>query len=190
MASVRPKDHLKTKWQIRYKDRNREPQYATDSLWKKEHAPEGADGYTEAQAKKEAEWRQQLYRRGKFDPWVQDAPGDLVEDEQVTVGEAIDRYVEDKTAAGERGERRGWSKSTAQRYRPTLRKFARDVGRSRLLSHLTADDIRGFVYRDGLSDASKRTYYGMLRAWTSWLGERDLPTPDMPPEIQTTQRLL
>ncbi|WVM03220.1 hypothetical protein, partial [Salinibacter phage 8_15] len=39
MASVRP---LKTKWQIRYKDRSRQPTETTDSLSK--------DEYTEAEA--------------------------------------------------------------------------------------------------------------------------------------------
>lgn len=181
MASVRPEDYLEDVYQIRFHDGRRDPPRTTNSLLKSE--------YSYAEAQEEANWRQQLYDRGEFDPWVQDRPGELTRDEHVTVGEAIGRYVEDKTEAGRRGERRGWSESTAKRYRPTLQKFARDVGESRLLSHLTADDIRAFVYRDGLSDASKRTYYGMLRAWTSWLEDKGLPAPDMPPEIRTRQTL-
>lgn len=55
---------LKTVWQIRYSapDRNE----TTESLPKSE--------YTRPEAKREADWRQQLYDRGKYDPWTQDSP--------------------------------------------------------------------------------------------------------------------
>lgn len=178
MASLR---ELKTVWQIRFYDSRRDPKRTTNSIPKSD--------YTRAEAEEEAEWRQQLYDRGEYDPWVQDRPGELIEAEHVTVSDAIDRYITDKTEAGKRGERRGWAEGTAQRYKPVLRAFARSVGSSRLLHHLTADDIRGYVYRGDLTDSTKRTYYGMISAWTSWLEDQGLPAPSMPPEIQTTQTL-
>lgn len=64
MPSLR---ELETVWQIRYRDRSRSFQETTDSLPK--------DEYTEAEAKDEADWRQQLYDRGKYDPWSQEEPG-------------------------------------------------------------------------------------------------------------------
>lgn len=179
MASVR---ELKTRWQIRFYDAKRNPQRTTNSIAKSE--------YTESQAEEEAEWRQQLYDRGEYDPWVQDRPGSLQSDNaRVTVGQAIERYIRDKTEAGERGERRGWSESTAQRYKATLRHFARKTGKERLLQHLTPQDIRDFVYRDELADATKDSYYGILSTWTSWLAKNDLPVPQMPPEPELPRTL-
>ena len=68
MASLRS---LKTKWQLRYYDSHRTPKEATDSLSK--------DTYTEREAEKEAEYRQQLYDRGEYDPWTQAEPGAAAE---------------------------------------------------------------------------------------------------------------
>lgn len=89
MASVH--DDLKTVWQLRFRDSHRDPPETQNPIPKSE--------YTYAEAQDEAQWREQLYERGKFDPWVQAHPGDLVEEDHVTVGEAIERYVEDKTKA-------------------------------------------------------------------------------------------
>jgi hypothetical protein len=59
MASLR---ELKTVWQLRYYESSRTPKEAADSLPK--------DEYTEREAEKEAEYRQQLYDRGEYDPWT------------------------------------------------------------------------------------------------------------------------
>jgi integrase len=179
MASVR---ELKTVWQIRFFDGKRKPSRTTNSIPKAEHK-------TRSQAESEAEWRQQLYDRGEFDPWVQERPSDTAGSDALTIGEAVEKYIEDKTEAGRRGERRGWSKRSIQNKGSILRDFARKTGRGRLVSHLTPEDLRTFIYREDLSDSSKRTYHALLSAWTSWLEARDLPSLDMPGEVETTRRL-
>ena len=140
----------------------REPERTTNSV-RKSNFP------TRSKAESEAEWRQQLYDRGEYDPWVQDHPSDTAGQDTVTVGEAVEQYIEDKTRAGERGERRGWSEQSVRNKGSILRDFAQRVGRGRLVEHLTPEDPRGFIYREDLSDSSKRTYHALLSAWTAWL---------------------
>ena len=94
MASVR---ELKSRWQIRFYDAKREPKRTTNSV-RKSNFP------TRSKAESEAEWRQQLYDRGEYNPWVQNHPSDTAGQDTVTVGEAVEQYIEDKTRAGERGE--------------------------------------------------------------------------------------
>jgi len=94
MASVRPEDFLETVYQIRFHDDRRDPPCTTNSLPKPD--------YTYAEAQEEAQWRQQLYDRGEFDPWTQERPGELVQEEHVTVGEAIERYVRCPRIRGDR----------------------------------------------------------------------------------------
>lgn len=178
MPSVR---ELKTKWQLRFYDASREPSRTTNSVRKSE--------YTRAQAEKEADWREQLYERGEYDPWTQERPSDLQGVDQVTVGEAIERYVSDKREAGERGERRGWSKATATNAEAILSDFARRVGRNRLAEHVSESDLRQFIYRSDLSDASKRSYHGLLSAWARWMAGQGLPAPEIPPEVETVSTL-
>ena len=179
MASVR---ELKTKWQLRFYDAKREPKRTTNSVRKSEYP-------TRAQAEKEAEWRSQLYDRGEYDPWVQDHPDDTAGQDTVTVGEAVQAYVEDKARAGRRGERRGWGDTTLRNQRPILEDFASRVGHNRLLEHLTPQDLRAFIYREDLSGASKRAYHALLSAWARWLEKRDLPVPALPGEVETTQTI-
>lgn len=178
MASVR---ELKTRWQLRFFDASRDPERTTNSVRKSE--------YTRAQAEKEAEWREQMYERGEYDPWTQERPSDLQGTEQLTVGEAIEQYVADKREAGERGERRGWSETSARNAEAILKDFARRVGQNRLAEHLSEADLREFIYRSDLSDASKRSYHGLLSAWTRWMERQGLPAPDIPPEVETVQEL-
>ena len=179
MASVR---ELKSRWQIRFYDAKREPKRTTNSV-RKSNFP------TRSKAESEAEWRQQLYDRGEYDPWVQDHPDDTAGQDTVTVGEAVEQYIEDKTRAGERGEQRGWSEQSVRNKGLILRDFAQRVGRGRLVEHLTPEDLRGFIYREDLSDSSKRTYHALLSAWTAWLEGRGLPKLEMPGEVETTRRL-
>jgi hypothetical protein len=51
---------LETRWQLRFYDVSRDPQRTTNSVRKSE--------YTRAQAEKEADWREQMYERGGYDP--------------------------------------------------------------------------------------------------------------------------
>ena len=179
MASVR---ELKTRWQLRFYDASRSPQRTTNSIRKSEYS-------TRSQAEKEAEWRERLYEKGEYDPWTQERPSDLQGTDHLTVGEAISQYVQDKTEAGERGERRGWSETSAKNAKAILEDFARRVGQNRLVEHLSESDLRSFVYRSELSDASKRSYHGLLSAWARWLGRQGLPAPDIPPEVETVKEL-
>lgn len=133
MASVR---ELKSRWQIRFYDAKREPKRTTNSV-RKSNFP----------TRSKAEWRQQLYDRGEYNPWVQNHPSDTAGQDTVTVGEAVEQYIEDKTRAGERSERRGWSEQSVRNKGSILRDFARRVGRGRLVEHLTPEDPRGFIYR-------------------------------------------
>ena len=56
------------------------------------------------EAKDEAAWCQQLYNRGKYAPWHQDHSDQAHVDEHLTVGDAVERYVQKNREAGERGE--------------------------------------------------------------------------------------
>lgn len=179
MASLR---ELKTKWQIRWYDSSRDPERTQNSVLKSEYC-------TEAQARQEMQWREQLYERGEYDPWTQERPSDLQGVEQVTVQDAINRYVQDKTEAGKRGERRGWSEATATNAEAILRDFARRVGKNRLAEHVSEGDLRQFIYRSDLSDASKRSYHGLLSAWARWMEKQGLPSPDIPPEVETVKTI-
>jgi len=46
VAFLSPEDILKTKWQIRHRDRSRSPEETTDSVWKAECALPDTEGYT------------------------------------------------------------------------------------------------------------------------------------------------
>jgi integrase len=126
---------------------------------------------------------------GSTIPGSKDHPDDTAGQDTVTVGEAVERYIEDKTRAGERGERRGWSEQSVRNKGSILRDFAQRVGRGRLVEHLTPEDLRSFIYREDLSDSSKRTYHALLSAWAAWLEGRGLPKLEMPGEVETTRRL-
>jgi len=166
MASVR---ELKTVWQIRYRDRGRDPSETTDSISKEE--------YTEADAEDEAQWRQQLYDRGKYDPWVQEKPDGPVVTSTLTVKEATERYVEKKREAGKRGEAGGWSEKTERADAPVLRQFCRHVGPGRLARKLRPQELQSWVYREDLAQATKFTRWSklcaMLRFWErrGWVEE-------------------
>ena len=177
MASVRPEGHLDDYWQIRYRDRSRSPSETTDSLWKKAKAPSHVDGYTHAEAEDEASWRQHLYDRDRYDPWTQDGPGAPVVQETLTVGDAVERYVEEKREAGRRGEARGWSEKTYSSDAPVLKQFARHVGQTRLARKIRPQELRSWVYREDLAPTTKFTRWSklcaMIRYWESrgWIAE-------------------
>jgi len=188
MASLSPKGRLKTKHQIRYRDRERSPQEVTDSLWKRGHAPTQEQGYTRTEAKREADYREALYRRGEYDPWTEESPSVSAQSragEHMTLLAAVRRYVEEKRNAGERGERHGWGEETHKRYKPTLERFAKDTAPSRSVTRLTETKIRSWVYREDLSHESKRTYYRMVSAFLAWLREKRIADLSMPPELET-----
>jgi len=166
MPSLRER---KTVWQVRYRDRSRDPEYAYDSL------PKGE--YTKAQAQEEADFRYGLYKRQKYDPWVQDDPDTTAVSEQLTVAEAVDRYTTAKVEAGRRGEATGWSEKTYKSDAPVLRQFAEHVGPSRLAEHLQPAQLRDWVYQDRLAQTTKFTRWSklcaMMRFWEShgWVSE-------------------
>ena len=189
MASLR---ELKTKWQIRYYDGSRDPSRTTDSIEKTE--------YTESEAESEAEYRQQLYDRGRYDPWTQAEPGAAARvGDDPTLKELADLYVEEKRQAGRRGEAGGWTKKTYQSDAPILKDFARKTGPSLQASRLRTSHVRQFVYgelegqgREGqkLSTATKRGYHRRIRAMLQWAEKKGLvpDPPDMPapPKKQDT----
>ena len=185
MASVRP---LKTKWQIRYKDRSRQPTETTDSLSK--------DEYTEAEAEDEARWRQQLYDRGKYDPWLQPEPDAAVVKEHLTVQEAVGRYIEEKRKMGERGEAGGWSEKSVRSDGPVLRQFSRYVGPSHLIENLRTTQLRAWIYQERLAPTTRYTRWlklcAMVRFWDDrdWMAEAPrLPgKPERKEKVKTTIR--
>jgi len=170
---------LKTVWQIRFSDSGRDPEEAAVSVPKSEYP-------TKTAADKEAARLQVLYDQGEFDPWVEDRPGQAPSSE-LTLLEAVRSYVGAKRAAGQRGERGGWSDSTRQRYKATLEKFARDVGPGLLVTRLRTGHIRDWTTRSDLSEASQRTYHGMLRAFVKWLRGKDIADLEMPPPLRHRQ---
>jgi len=173
---------LKTRWQIRFSDTDRTPTETTNSVSKTEYP-------TKTAADKEADRRQVLYDQGEFDPWRQDHPGVRADPDRVTLLESVRQYVEAKEAAGKRGEKGGWSSETTRRYRATLSKFARDVGPTLPVRQLRADHIRDWTTRPNLSDASKRTYHGIVRAFVHWLAEKDIADVEMPAAQQTRRTI-
>lgn len=183
MASLRER---KTVWQLRFRDRSRSPSETTDSLPKEE--------YTEAEAEDEAQWRQQLYDRGKYDPWVQADPDSVVVKEHLTVKEAVERYIDAKREAGERGEAGGWSEKTVSSDGPVLRQFSRHVGPSHLISNLRTTQLQDWIYQERLAQTTKFTRWSklcaMVRFWheRGWLGEMPrLPgRPKRQRKIRTT----
>jgi integrase len=181
MASLR---ELKTVWQIRYKDRSRSPVEITDSVPK--------DEYSEEEARKEAEFRQQLYDRGQYDPWVQDEPGAAVRpDTHLTILQAARTYADARRDAGKRGERGGWTAKTYKPEKNLLEQFARHVGAQRLVEHVQIEHIRSFVYRDELAEATKRGYWRRLQAAFNGMVKMGLlsEAPDMPPEPRARRKL-
>lgn len=124
MASA---SELKTVWQIRYRDRKGNPTETTDSLPKEE--------YARTEAEREADWREQMYRRGQYDPWAQEAPGEAARlGDAPTLPALADTYVEAKREAGRRGETGGWSDKTYNSDAPILRRFADEVGPNMLVA--------------------------------------------------------
>ena len=183
MASVRA---LKTVWQLRFYDADRTPQTTTNSVPK--------EAYTRAEAEREADWREQLYERGMYDPWRQDHPHEAATaaaSEQLTVLEAVNDYIQAKREAGRRGEAGGWTANTYKETSARLRSFARDVGANRLVQHLDKQDMTGWIYTHELAHATKRGRWvrimAMLRYWheQQWIEEM----PDMPGRPEKRQRL-
>lgn len=169
MASLR---ELKTKWQIRYYDARRDPNRTTDSIDKAE--------YTESEAESEAEYRQQLYDRGRYDPWTQAKPGAAARaGHDLTLQELAKLYVEEKQEAGRRGEAGGWTEKTYKSDAPILKDFARKTGPGLQASRLRTSHIRSWVYQEHLANATKRGYHRRVRAMLRWAERKDL-VPDMP----------
>lgn len=82
---------LKTVWQIRFSDASRSPQRTTNIIPKSEYS------------EREANWRQQLYDRGKYDPWTQNDPDDAAEaaaTDHLTLHDAVEQYMNAKREAG------------------------------------------------------------------------------------------
>lgn len=172
----------KTVFTIRYRDRSRDPAWAYDSLPK--------DSYSEAEADEEAEWRWQLYRRGKYDPWVQEAPDRPAHSDTITLMDAVDAYVEEKREMGRRGESGGWSEKTYQSDAPILKQFARQAGPSMLLRNLKTGHLQSFIYQENLAEATKRGRWVRLRAMLSWMEERDwTDPPNAPGKPQQRERV-
>ena len=183
MASVR---ELKTTWQLRFYDESRTPTETTQSVPKSE--------YTESQAREEADWRQHLYDRGEHDPWVQDHPGQAARSESLTLQEAVERYVEEKRAAGRRGEQGGWSEKTYRSDAQKLRAFALDAGPRTLLSNVRRSHVQNWVYESHLAGATKRGRWILLRAMFGWMEDRgwmDAPenTQLMPGKPQAKRKI-
>jgi integrase len=174
----------KTVWTIVYHDRSRDPEWAYDSLRKSEH--------TEAEAENEADWRDHLYRRGQYDPWVQDGPDAPAVDDQLTVMEAVEEYLKEKLDAGRRGEASGWSEKTHRSDAPVLRQFADDAGPNLLVSHLQPAHLREWVYKERLAQTTRVTRWSklcaMVRFWEKrgWIDD----PPRLPgrPQRQRTQK--
>ena len=112
-----------------------------------------------------------LYRKGEYDPWTDGNPDARRAGPAggVPVGDAIEEFIRFKTRAGKRGEQRGWSEKTAASAPFIYRHFARRVGQHRLTTSLTQDDLARYIYREGLSDASRRTYRRKLRVLVRWM---------------------
>ena len=179
MASVRP---LKTVWQLRFYDADRSPQTTTNSIPQSE--------YTKREAEREADWRQQLYDRGRYDPWTQAHP-DAAAEQHLTVHDAVEQYLEAKRDAGERGESGGWTPKTYRSSASVVRAFARHVGVNTLVSRITERHVRTWVYRPHLAQATRRGRWALIHAILGWWDERDWidEPPQMPGRPEKRRRL-
>lgn len=179
MASIR---ELKTVWQLRFWDEHRDPKQTTNSIPK-------AD-YTRAEAQDEADWRDQLYRRGKFDPWVQDHPDQAASRERLPLQDAVDRYVTEKREAGRRGESGGWGEKTYRSDAPILKDFVHHVGPRTLLENVQRGHVQSWVYQEDLADATKKGRWIRIRAMFRWMADRGwVDPPDMPGKPQSHRKV-
>lgn len=181
MASLR---ELKTVWQIRYYDSHRSPKETSDTLPKSE--------YTYAEAESEAEYRQQLYDRGEYDPWTQSEPGATARtSEDPTLQELAHTYVEEKRRMGRAGQAGGWTEKTYKSDAPILRRFADFVGPGLQASRLRTSHIEDYVYQEQLANATKRGYHRRVRAMLRWAESEGLvpDPPDMPPAPKKQEQL-
>lgn len=180
MASLR---ELKTCWQVRYYDSARSPTETTDSLPKRD--------YTRAEAEAEADWRQQLYDRRKYDPWSEEAPGLGARPERITVMEAARAYVQKKREMGRRGQAGGWTEKTMAGDAPVVEAFADMVGPSTLIHKIRRGHIADYVYQEHLAEATQAGYWrrivAMLRWWhqEGWLEEM----PRLPAKPRTRRKV-
>lgn len=107
------------------------------------------------------------YLRGSYDPW---APQERRE--RVSLSEALDRYI----------ERGGITDNTKRTIRVTLREFEADyVEGSPMLSGVTEADVKGYVYREDLSDSYRKSLYSRLHAFFQWAEEEGLIDADNDP---------
>jgi len=100
------------------------------------------------------------YMRGAYDPWEPKEKR-----ESVSFDEALDRYI----------EREGITDNTRRTIRVTLREFQSDyVEESPMAGGITEDDVKGYVYRQELSDSYRKSLYSRLHAAFAWMEEEDL----------------
>ena len=98
---------------------------------------------------REAEYRQQLYDRGEYDPWTQAEPGAAAEaEDDPTLKELAELYTQEKRRMGRAGMAGGWTEKTYKSDGPILKNFALKTGPNLQASRLRASHIRSFVYQD------------------------------------------
>lgn len=178
MASIRP---LKTGWQVRWYDKTRTP-HRTTTFLPKDRFPRKRD------AEKEKQRLEGLYAyTDEFDPWHQDYPGAPEATGGMGLADAVDRYTDEKREAGKRGERGGWSENTYKGTAPNLEAFARkSIGNDDLHS-LTKEHTRAHIYREDVAHRTKRTYFGMVRAFLRWCERKGYARPGFADDVLPPQ---
>ena len=97
---------------------------------------------------------EQDHALGAFDPWRA-----RVRDERPLLRAEIDRFL-----AADAGRR----PKTLQAYRDVLSRFERSVAPATALADVRSEDVRAFLARPGLADASRASYHRHLRAFFRW----------------------
>ena len=168
---------LKTRWQIRFYDASREPPEVSFSFQK--HL------YSRRQIQR---LRDTLYveRDRGWNPWTGVLPNQQTppSEKPTSLLRAVESYCRAKRLRGQRGQKGGWSEGTYKNYRTTLRGFAQYVGSGRQVVTLTTGDIEKWIFRDGLSQESSRTYYRMMRTFIGYLREERLADVEMPEALR------
>ncbi len=101
------------------------------------------------------------YLQGLFDPWES---LDESSSQDFLFSDAITRYV----------ERPGISPETRRTDLQTLKELGASYTDRQLLSEVTPDDLKNFIYRDHLSAAYQRSLFTRLRAAFNWWVKENL----------------
>jgi len=173
MASLRKKGD---RWHIRWYDSSRSPSETVDTF--------SADAWTKTDLKAHKRELEVQYEKGEYDPWT-----DPARRREPTLSEAMEEYINEKTAAGARGQQGGWTESTRQGKESVLRDFASAVDGTQRVSDVTQNEVRRYVdaeypEQDDLALATRKGYRTHINAFLRWVDQQGHEVPDPIPPLK------